>query len=159
MLDLGTSMSDQEHWDEIAATEADDVEPSATPAQPATRIGRFALLERIGAGAMGEVFAAYDEQLDRKVALMQGRAADAVPLAQQATSLLEQGKSTPVDLADARFVLARGLWEVGSEGGGDRKRAVALARQVRDTLRTLGHAGEPMMGEVEQWLRERQGGE
>ena len=34
-----------------------------------TRIGRFTLLECIGAGAMGEVYAAYDEQLDRKVAL------------------------------------------------------------------------------------------
>jgi tRNA A-37 threonylcarbamoyl transferase component Bud32 len=76
MLSPGASMSDQDHWDELAATEADDAEPSAAPAQPAqpaqpaaTRIGRFALLERIGAGAMGEVFAAYDEQLDRKVAL------------------------------------------------------------------------------------------
>jgi len=64
-------MSDQDHWDELASTEADDAEPSAAaaPTQPATRIGRFALLERIGAGAMGEVYAAYDEQLDRKVAL------------------------------------------------------------------------------------------
>jgi predicted Ser/Thr protein kinase len=62
-------MSDHDHWDELTSTEADDAEPSATPAQPATRIGRFAILERIGAGAMGEVFAAYDEQLDRKVAL------------------------------------------------------------------------------------------
>ncbi|WP_428261644.1 protein kinase domain-containing protein [Haliangium sp.] len=33
------------------------------------RIGRFILLETLGAGAMGEVHAAYDEQLDRKVAL------------------------------------------------------------------------------------------
>lgn len=34
-----------------------------------TRIGRFALIERLGVGGMGEVYAAYDEQLDRKVAI------------------------------------------------------------------------------------------
>jgi serine/threonine protein kinase/tetratricopeptide (TPR) repeat protein len=39
------------------------------------RVGRFILLERIGAGAMGEVYAAYDEQLDRKVALKLVRSA------------------------------------------------------------------------------------
>jgi serine/threonine protein kinase len=33
------------------------------------RIGRYTLLEQIGAGGMGVVFAAYDDQLDRKVAL------------------------------------------------------------------------------------------
>lgn len=32
-------------------------------------IGRFALLERVGAGAMGTVWAAYDPELDRRVAL------------------------------------------------------------------------------------------
>lgn len=37
--------------------------------QVATVIDRFTLLERIGAGAMGEVFAAYDPKLDRRVAL------------------------------------------------------------------------------------------
>jgi hypothetical protein len=34
-----------------------------------TRIGRFALIKRIGAGGMGEVYAAYDDQLDRKIAI------------------------------------------------------------------------------------------
>ncbi len=33
------------------------------------RVGRFALLERIGAGAMGVVHAGYDDTLDRKVAI------------------------------------------------------------------------------------------
>ncbi len=37
------------------------------PAQ--VEVGRFTLLERIGAGGMGEVLAAYDRQLDRKVAI------------------------------------------------------------------------------------------
>ncbi len=36
---------------------------------PPIRIGRFIVLERIGQGAMGVVFAAYDPELDRKVAI------------------------------------------------------------------------------------------
>ncbi len=41
------------------------------PGEPATatQIGRFAILRRVGAGAMGVVHAAYDEELDRRVAI------------------------------------------------------------------------------------------
>jgi len=33
------------------------------------RFGRYVVIERVGVGGMGEVFAAYDPELDRKVAL------------------------------------------------------------------------------------------
>jgi len=36
---------------------------------PAVKIGRFAVLSRLGSGGMGTVFSAYDEELDRRVAI------------------------------------------------------------------------------------------
>jgi serine/threonine protein kinase len=40
----------------------------AKPVEP-VRFDRFVLLESIGAGGMGELYLAHDEELDRKVAL------------------------------------------------------------------------------------------
>ncbi|MCB9706681.1 MAG: protein kinase [Myxococcales bacterium] len=45
---------------------AEEVRP---PAEAADRIGRFTILELVGAGGMGLVYAAYDPELDRKVAV------------------------------------------------------------------------------------------
>ena len=44
------------------------VAPSPVAAEPA-RIGRYVVIKRIGAGGMGVVYAAYDDKLDRKVAV------------------------------------------------------------------------------------------
>ncbi len=46
------------------------VEPSWTAlSTPAMRVDRYVLLDRVGAGAMGVVYSAYDPELDRRVAL------------------------------------------------------------------------------------------
>ena len=39
------------------------------PQLPGTKLGRFVLLDWVGEGAAGAVYAAYDPELDRKVAL------------------------------------------------------------------------------------------
>jgi len=55
-------------------TEADAPDTASQPRatveiQPGTRVGRYVVLSRLGAGGMGVVLAAYDPELDRKVAL------------------------------------------------------------------------------------------
>src|SRR5947209_7186870 len=44
-------------------------EPAGTRPTAGERIGRYVLLERIAEGGMGVVYAAYDSELDRKVAI------------------------------------------------------------------------------------------
>ncbi len=43
--------------------------PARPTSQGPTRIGRYVVIKRIGAGGMGVVYAAYDDKLDRKVAV------------------------------------------------------------------------------------------
>lgn len=47
--------------------ESRDAEPSLL--QPGVRLGRYEVLEKLGQGSMGVVYAAYDPELDRRVAL------------------------------------------------------------------------------------------
>jgi hypothetical protein len=47
------------------------LESSETELPLGAQFGRYAVLERLGAGGMGVVYAAYDPELNRKVALRQ----------------------------------------------------------------------------------------
>ncbi len=53
----------QQHLEDLVLQQLFDVEP------PTETIGRYRVLEQIGRGGMGTVLAAYDGQLDRKVAI------------------------------------------------------------------------------------------
>jgi eukaryotic-like serine/threonine-protein kinase len=66
---------DTESWDPALGlqpgdrTQDSEAAAGSLPAPLLRRVGQFVLLERLGAGGMGVVYAAFDEQLERKVAI------------------------------------------------------------------------------------------
>jgi tetratricopeptide (TPR) repeat protein len=84
------------------------------------------------------------------VALARGRPADAVLLAERALTLREKGDAQTGPLANARFLLARALWDAPIAGGEDRVRARALAEHAREGFQAVGMPKE--LAEVERWL-------
>jgi eukaryotic-like serine/threonine-protein kinase len=85
-----------------------------------------------------------------RIALARGRAADAIVLAERAVKVVEHGSGPARDVASARFVLARALWDAS---GRERPRALAVAEQAREAYREAGNAKATELAEVAAWLR------
>jgi dienelactone hydrolase len=155
----------------LALLEADDRAESigflARPAEPPTdalapgvgrgeRIGRYLVLEPIGAGGMGEVFLARDETLDRRVALkLVADASDAERAARfrreaLAASALnhpniltvhEVGESAHGAFMATEFVDGRTVRDLIADGPLPPPRAAEIALQVARALEAAHAAG------------------
>jgi tetratricopeptide (TPR) repeat protein len=129
--------------------------PKGAALQRGTTVGRYVVLERIGAGNMGVVYRAYDPELDRRVALklvrvrgsFRRRAAEVkARLLREAQALARVGHPNVIHVYDVGTVDddAAARLDAQVDTGDDSTRAVFLAMEYVDgvTLR--------------QWKRERQ---
>src|ERR1700722_1703539 len=81
------------------APTADPPPPRSSPPEPTDRlprgtsVGRYVVLDRIGSGGMGDVYSAYDPELERKVALKVIRAAPSGDDVAQPARLLREAQA------------------------------------------------------------------
>jgi tetratricopeptide (TPR) repeat protein len=68
-VDSPTTLEPSADAEATMAAEGSRVRPPARPLERGNLVGRYVVLERLGVGGMGVVHAAYDPDLDRKVAL------------------------------------------------------------------------------------------
>jgi serine/threonine protein kinase len=94
------------------------------------RVGRYLVLSSLGAGGMGVVFAAYDPQLDRKVALKLLRANLGANAAEARTRLKREAQA----IAQLNHPNVVGVYDVGTTNDGDVY--IAMEFVEGDTLTT-----------------------
>ncbi len=98
----------------LRSTRASGRGSAPSPHLSTARIGRFAVLHLLGAGGMGQVYAAYDAELDRKVAiklLLTDACADPDP---DARARLRREAQAMARVAHPNVVQ---IYEVGEHGG------------------------------------------
>jgi tetratricopeptide (TPR) repeat protein len=137
--------------DATMAADADATGASSPPASPMDRgsiIGRYVVLSRLGAGAMGVVLAAYDPELDRKVALKLLRprggeqSAARTRLQREAQALAKLNHPNVVAVHDVGLHGARvfvAMEHVSGQTIGDW--IESGAQPVKEVLRVFGEAG------------------
>ena len=85
--------------------------PPPEPEPPPSHIGRFVVLKRLGSGGMGVVYAAYDQELDRKVALKVLRTRVSMSKRETAKQRLQREAQAMARLSHPNVV---GIYDVGT---------------------------------------------
>ncbi len=69
LTDVDTHLDSCPTCRKLVASAGQLTDPSSMDLSPGARVGRYTVLQRVGAGSMGVVYSAYDASLDRRVAL------------------------------------------------------------------------------------------
>jgi predicted Ser/Thr protein kinase len=96
----------------VETQEADAVTGDLAMRAPGTTLGRYVLLDRLGEGGMGVVYAAHDPELDRKVALKLLRTSDSAPKRRE--RLLREAKAL-ARLAHPNVVAVHDVGSIGEQ--------------------------------------------
>ncbi|MGC4119167.1 MAG: serine/threonine-protein kinase [Myxococcales bacterium] len=92
------------------------MKPGATKLLPrGTAIGRYLVLEQLGAGGMGVVYAAYDPQLDRRVAIKLLRTDSAAPSSADEKARLQREAQALARLSHPNVVAVHDVGEAGTD--------------------------------------------
>src|SRR5205814_9819642 len=93
----------------------------ATESPAPSRVGRYIVLNLVGRGGMGDVHAAYDPRLDRKVALklLRGTRGDGPTVAAAQERLLREAQAT-ARLSHHNVVVVHDAGTFEQDGGGSR---------------------------------------
>src|SRR5439155_27017058 len=106
------------------------------------KLARLVILERIGAGAMGTVFAAYDPRLDRKVAVKVLRSTDAsARVLAEARALAKLAHPNVVAIHDADEVEGMVYIVMELVAGVSLRAWIGGGRDWREIVRVLREAG------------------
>ncbi len=117
--------------------------PAPHDGAAATRVGRYVLLRRLGAGGMGEVHEAYDSQLKRNVALklLWSEVARAEEAPREALALARLAHPNVVTVFDAGVADGQAYLAMELVNGGTLRDWLAAGREPEELLRAFVEAG------------------